>query len=187
MFDREGNKTIFSRDCLEIEVFLPNGQPLFVLCNHFKSRGYDMDGTADEKRQRQARRVSTILEKYDLTTDWIVVAGDFNDTPDRPPLQPLLNTQNLSDVLALQFPNHPQKRWTYHYDGFNQIDYLLVSNPLKEHFLRAGVERRGIYNLKKLTTASNGAVDLEQEYDTVTHWTNAASDHGAVWADFTLP
>jgi hypothetical protein len=41
MFDKDGRKTVFSRDCLEVEVLVPDGQSLHVLCNHFKSRGYD--------------------------------------------------------------------------------------------------------------------------------------------------
>jgi hypothetical protein len=28
MYDKKGGSSIFSRDCLEVEVFLPNGQPL---------------------------------------------------------------------------------------------------------------------------------------------------------------
>ena len=184
MFDKEGNKTIFSRDCLEVEVFLPDGQPLYVLCNHFKSRGYDFDGTASEKRERQAKRVAQILGEYDLTSDWVVVAGDFNDNPTSAPLQPLLNVQNMYDVLELQFPVDPMKRWTYYFNQFEQIDFVLVSKPLKDRFHKAGVKRRGMHKLKKLTMSSDGLVDVEKEYDTVTHWTNAASDHGAVWAEF---
>jgi endonuclease/exonuclease/phosphatase family metal-dependent hydrolase len=186
MFDKVGTKTVFSRDCLEVEVFLPNDQPLYVLCNHFKSRGYDYAGTADEKRRRQARRVAQILSDYDLSKEWVVVAGDLNDSPDSSPLQPLLRVSNLFDVLALEFPNDSLKRWTYHYDKFEQIDFILISRPLKERFSRAGVERRGMYNLRKLTTDSGGLVDIEQQYDTVTSWANAASDHGAVWAEFEI-
>jgi hypothetical protein len=51
----------------------------------------------------------------------------------------------------------------------------------------AGVERRGMFNVKKLTTDANRAVKVEEQFDTVTHWTNQASDHGAVWARFDLP
>lgn len=186
MFDKKDGKTIFSRDCLEVEVILPGNQPLYVLCNHFKSRGYDYDGTASEKRKRQAEQVAKILGKYKLHKDWVIVAGDLNDNPDSTPLQSLLNVQNMFDVLKLQFPSHPMKRWTYYYNNFEQIDFILVSKPLKDCFRRSGVERRGIYNLKKLTTSSNGLVDVEKEYSKVTHWTNAASDHGAVWAEFNL-
>jgi len=113
-----------------------------------------------------------------------VVAGDLNDNPASTPLRDLLAVSNMYDVLALQYPADPAKRWTYHYDKFEQIDYILVSKPLKEKFIKAGVWRSGIYGLKKMTASSSGAVDAEEEYDTVSHWTNAASDHGAVWAEF---
>jgi len=43
-----------------------------------------------------------------------------------------------------------------------------------------------MYNLRKLTTESNGKVEVEEQFDTVTHRTNQASDHGAVWAEFDL-
>ena len=186
MFDKKGKKTIFSRDCLEIEVLLSDKRSLYFLCNHFKSRGYDYSGTAAEKRKMQAQRVVEILKKYDLKNDWVIVAGDFNDNPQSAPLQPLMKVKDLYDVLALQFPNDPNKRWTYHYDNFEQIDFLMVSTPLKDRFKAAGVERRGMYELKKLTTSSNGLVEVEEEYSTVTRPSNAASDHGAVWAEFKL-
>lgn len=184
MFDKEGQTTVFSRDCLEAQIFLPNGKPLYFLCNHFKSRGYDFDGKSDEKRMRQANRVAEILGKYDLNSDWVIVAGDFNDNPNSLPLQPLLTVEGLYDVLSLQFPADRAKRWTYYYKGFEQIDFVLISKPLKEQFRKAGVERRGIHDLKKITTSSNGLVEVEEQYGTVTRWTNAASDHGAVWAEF---
>ena len=187
IFDRVGNSAVFSRDCLEVETLLPNGKSLFLLCNHFKSRGYDPNNTADGRRKRQAERVAQILQaRYDLINDWVIVAGDFNDDPGSDPLQPILSVQHLHDVLQLQFPTNPNKRWTYHYNKFEQIDYILVSEPLKAKFEKAGVERRGIYDLKTLTESSNDAVDIEQEFATVTHWRNAASDHGAVWAEFRL-
>jgi hypothetical protein len=146
--------------------------------------GYD--GTADAKRKRQARRVAELLEQYDLKKEWVVVAGDLNDSPTSPPLQPLLNVDGLHDVLQLQFPDQPAKRWTYHYDKFEQIDFVLVSEALKDRFRKAGVERRGIYGLHRLTSRSNGEVEVELEYEDVTSWRRAASDHGAVWAEFSL-
>jgi len=186
MFDKDGKTVIFSRDCLEAEVFLPGQQSLHVLCNHFKSRGYDADNTADKKRERQATAVAKILESYDLEKDWVVVAGDFNDNPGSAPLQPLLAVPGLHDVLGLQFKDDPVQRWTYHYDKFEQIDFILVSAPLKDRFRKAGVERRGIYNLKAMTMAANAKVPIEEEYTSVKKWADAASDHGAVWAEFAL-
>lgn len=185
MFDGSSRSKTFSRDCPEYEVLLPNGKSLFVLCNHLKSKGYDHNGTASARRKKQAKAIADILKTYDLAQQWVVVAGDLNDTPDSKPLKPLMGVQNLFDVLALQYPNEHKKRWTYHYNDFEQIDYILVSKPLKDRLIKAGVQRKGLYNLKKLT-ASDNTIENETQYNTVTHWTNAASDHGAVWADFDL-
>lgn len=185
MFDAVGRSKTFSRDCPEYEVLLPNGQFLYVLCNHLKSKGYGVQSESNARRKRQAEAIAEILKGYDLTEDLVIVAGDMNDTPESAPLKPLLKVRNLYDVLELQFPNAPAKRWTYHYRSFEQIDYLLVSKPLKECLVTAGVERRGIYDLHNLTAADDD-IETQREYKSVTHWTNAASDHGAVWAEFDL-
>jgi len=186
MFAKAGTSQIFSRDCLEIEVIINDNTSIYFLINHFKSKGYDADGQSDFKRERQARTVKEILNNYNLDNDYVIVAGDLNDTPDSDPLKPLTNIRKLHDVLELQFGNDMSKRWTYHYNNFVQIDYLMVSEALKNKFIDAGVERGGMYNLNKLTRESNGAVETEQQFDSVTHWTNQASDHGAVWASFDL-
>ena len=177
--DRDGSSEIFSRDCLELEVELPGGASLWILLNHFKSKGYGTQATSNARRKRQAQRVAEILESYDLRTQLVVVAGDLNDTPTSAPLRPLRNVARLHDVLALQFADKAD-RWTYHYRKNEQIDYLLVSDPLRDAFSAAGVERRGIFDVQ---TFSGGAV---QPFSTVTHYTESASDHGAVWAEFSL-
>ena len=182
MFDGSSNSRTFSRDCPEYEILLPNGKSMFLLCNHLKSKGYDFNGNADRRRKRQATAIAEILAGYDLENDWVVVAGDLNDTPDSDPLKPLMDVPNLYDVLDLQFGSQMEKRWTYHYRSFEQIDYVLVSKPLKDGFVKAGVQRKGIYNLKKLTE-NDPAIPNEVQYNKVTSWTNQASDHGAVWAD----
>lgn len=182
---------VFARDCLEVEVLLPGGKRLVVLCNHFTSK---LNGGGGDRRRAQSSRVREILGKYDLTNEWVVVAGDFNDTPDSAALAPLLSDapgqpSRLHDVLKLQFPAAPRKRWTYNSTRFEQIDFVLVSEALKSRFKRAGVFRTGMHDLEKLTS-STGAVaagiDKEKQYPTVTRWSNAASDHGAVWAEFDL-
>lgn len=185
MFDGSSSSRTFSRDCPEYEIFLPNGQPLYLLCNHLKSKGYDFNGNASNRRKRQAQAIADILAGYDLANDWVVVAGDLNDTPDSTPLKPLMDVDNLFDVLQLQFGSDTSKRWTYHYNSFEQIDYVLVSRPMKEAFVEAGVQRKGIYNLDRLT-GNDASIPDETQYSSVTSWTNQASDHGAVWADFEL-
>ncbi|MGR3310871.1 MAG: endonuclease/exonuclease/phosphatase family protein [Candidatus Brocadiales bacterium] len=180
IFDGPAKSRTFSRDCLEVEVITKDGQSIYFLVNHLKSKsGWDQRRN-DDRRKRQADRIKEILKSnYDLCRDMVVVAGDLNDTPDRQPLRPLLNIKRLNDVLELQFPN-PQDRWTYHYKSNEQIDYILVSDPLRDAFQKAGVERRGIDGVD---TYTNGQI---KPFPSVTNWRNAASDHGAVWADFNL-
>ena len=180
IYDGTPRSRTFSRDCLEITVRLPNNEDLAILCNHLKSKGYGDTVKNNKRRKRQAEAIVDILGKYKLSQDNVIVAGDLNDTHNSNPLSPLMNKRYLYDVLELQFGDDMSKRWTYHYNTFEQIDYLLISKPLKDKFIKAGVERRGIYNLERLT---NG---VEKEFSTVTHWTNAASDHGGVFAEISL-
>lgn len=178
--DRDAGRRIFSRDCLEVEVLLPGGRSLWVLLNHFKSKGYGSRRRSNERRRTQAERVAEILDDgYDLRRDLVVVAGDLNDTPDSVALRPLLELNHLYDVLAETHPD-PDERWTYYYRRREQIDYLLVSRPLREALTAAGVERRGIHGIEALTGG------VERGFSTVTSPRNAASDHGAVWADFDI-
>ena len=71
MFDGSSRSKTFSRDCPEYEVFLPNGKSLFILCNHLKSKGYDLAGTADARRKKQAKAIADILKTYDLSQQWV--------------------------------------------------------------------------------------------------------------------
>ena len=60
---------------------------------------------------------------------------------------------------------------------------MSVKNGATIYFSQLVTERLGpIW----IAASANGLVDIETEYDTVTSWTNSASDHGAVWADFTV-
>ncbi|MBL9047395.1 MAG: hypothetical protein JNK34_08830 [Tabrizicola sp.] len=181
-FARDADGEVFSRDCLEAELALPGDRRLHVLVNHFKAKDRTPE-ISDDKRRRQAAEVSRILTtRYDLKTDLVIVAGDLNDEPGSAPIKPLRDTPDLHDVFDLV--NRPKAdRWTYYYGrdkAFNAIDQMYVSTALRGHLKDAGIERRGMAGLSKLT---NGA---ETEFEGITSWRLAASDHGAVWADFDL-
>ncbi len=176
MYDRDAKGAIFSRDCLEVELELADGRPLFLLCNHLKSQGYGTPAANDAKRLRQAQRIAEVLKSYDLSQDLVIVAGDMNDQPGSPALAPLLNTAHLHDVLALQIPQ-ANDRWTYKYKKeLNQIDFLLVSDPLKDGLVKASIERRGLFNLQAITG--------QNPFASVTSEMTAASDHCAIVAEF---
>ena len=171
-------KAIFSRDCLEVEILTDQG-PIHLLANHLKSKYRD----GDDKRKAQAQEVRRILKKrYDLTTQRVAVLGDLNDTPDSDPLSPLIGMSGLTDVLESSVGLPANRRWTYRYKNeFNQIDYILVSEPLAVAVTGAGVERRGMP--PETLDGSNASV---RPFEGITSWRNAGSDHAAVFADFNL-
>ena len=182
IFADDGKGTVFSRDCLEVELTTTSGKTIYVLVNHFKAK----DRTpikSDAKRKRQAAEVSRILqERYNLKKDLVLVVGDLNDEPDSDPISPLMSTPNLLNVLDVAgIPE--SERWTYFYGtkkSFNSIDYMFMSKPMKKFFQGAGLERRGMYNLAKLTDGK------QKPFKGIDNWRLAASDHAAVWADFDL-
>ena len=167
--DRLNGNQIFSRDCPEYEVLLPDGTSLWLLCNHFKSK----IGGGGPKRTQQATRVKDILnENFNLQNDLVVVAGDLNDTPNSQPLSGLLQVNRLHDVLDHLPAGEP--RFTYK-NGPDQIDYLLVSDPLEGAIGAVHIERQGIF--------SNNFPHFPE----VTSDTTSASDHAAVVAEFNIP
>ena len=169
--DRDGNRKIFSRDCPEYEVILPDGRSLWVLPNHLKSQAFGNQAENNAKRKRQAERVAEILKQnFDLSKDLVVVAGDMNDTPGEA-LSPLLGLPGLHDV-SIVLPE--EERYTYIYrNQKNQIDYLLVSEPLRDALQNVSIERRGMHK-------------VAGHLKTVTNEANAASDHAAIVAEFQL-
>jgi endonuclease/exonuclease/phosphatase family metal-dependent hydrolase len=184
MFEKDKGSPIFSRDCLEVTIKLPGDDFLYVLVNHFKSQGYGSEKENDAKRLRQAQRVVDIIieeRNRDLTKDKVVVLGDFNAPPESKSLSPLINVRELKDVLALKIAQ-PEDRWTYHYNKNQQLDSILVSEPLQKACKQAGVERRGIFDVAKYSTKGETAWPEVQDNGV----TASASDHGAVWAEFDL-
>ena len=172
------SKARFSRDCAEFAVQLPGGNTLWVLCNHFKSRGFGSKAGNDQKRERESAQVRKILGRFDLTKDLVAVCGDFNEVPSSVSLAPLLvGIPNLRNVFE-KLPAGAD-RWTHRDDATanEPIDYLLVSKPLFTACSKADIERRGVF--RKNTPANT-------RFPTVTGDKDAASDHAAVWAEFNL-
>jgi exonuclease III len=170
-YQKDGSfRKVFNRDCAEYEVQLNDNHKLYLLCNHFKSNGYGSETENNAQRKKQAEKVNEILKKFNLKKDYVVVSGDFNDTPDSQTLQPLLSNPNLINIVE----NINGPKGTY-LNKDVQLDYLLVSLPLYGKITNVGIERRGIYN--------NGQIE---PFETVTNESNNASDHALVWADFNI-
>jgi len=179
--DMENGHRIFSRDCPEFTVRVGETMRVLLLVNHLKSKGFGSKAESDARRKAQAKRVREI---YDLRRsqgiDMIAVVGDFNDTPNSGPLQPLLSEgSDLQDISA-----HPQFQSDGRPGTFgngnkgDKIDYILLSPALSERVTSGGVWRKGVWGGKHGT--------LFPHYDEMKKPVHAASDHAAIWADIDL-
>jgi endonuclease/exonuclease/phosphatase family metal-dependent hydrolase len=179
--DTDSVGKIFSRDCPEYEIGIPTGGTLWVLVNHFKSKGFGGQASNDAKRKRQARRVREIYEAHLSTGRKLVaVIGDLNDTPDRDPLSPLLaDGSSLKDVSVHPRHNDGGRPGTHgNSTASSKIDYILLSPDLFSKVTAAGIERRGMWG------GTNGT--LWPHFPEVASAKDAASDHAALWVDLQL-
>lgn len=142
------NRPFEYRDCLEVTFDIPGTAPLTLFVNHLKSKFVSRSaGESDasyrnrvrrshQKRQSQAREVRRIVQRRfrgQLTTALFAIVGDFNDTPESPWVEPLLQWRTVTDIVARHRP--VDDRWTYYYRSRNrvsQIDYILVSRALRD-------------------------------------------------------
>jgi endonuclease/exonuclease/phosphatase family metal-dependent hydrolase len=159
---------IFSRDCLEAEIELPDGTLLTLFINHLKSKlVIREEGETDEeyamrvkdchqRRLDQAQAVcDCVRERFEDRGDALyAVVGDFNDTALSPWVAPLLESPYLTDIVSTYRPVND--RWTHYWRSKNhvsQIDFILASRALAERVARVveaesshipHIERRGL-------------------------------------------
>jgi endonuclease/exonuclease/phosphatase family metal-dependent hydrolase len=171
-----GLQRIFSRDCPEFGVHTPTGNMVWVLLNHFKSKGYGTQAASDSKRLRQAEQVGLISQRLaSENASLIAVMGDLNDTPDSAALAPLFAAgfRDVSQHPKYQSDGHPG---TYQRGGEKEkIDYILLSPALYERMQQGGVWRKGVWGPNK-----HPSWEIYPEMTTSFH---AASDHAALWCD----
>ena len=187
-------KPVFSRDCLEVAVEVEGlDRPVFVLCNHFKSQSGKSDADRAKsaaKRKDQARTVKKILKAYDLSKDYVVVLGDLNEDTSNAfkSLAALYDVENLHPVVDPSLPL--ADRYTYYFGGgkkgerLNQLDYIFLSAPLHNATSRHGFERRGIFDIDKITEKEGAAAVTP--FPEVDSWDVGASDHAGLWVEIEL-
>ncbi|MGW0711838.1 endonuclease/exonuclease/phosphatase family protein [Streptomyces sp. NPDC002643] len=166
----ESGTRVFSRDCPEFEIEV-GGEPLWILGNHFKSKGFGNAAENDKRRKAQAKRVGEIYEAARRRSPRVIVAGDLNDTLASPPVKLLLDTGLREAMTHDTYDGTPGTHGTGKRDE-QKLDYLLFSPELWERVQAVAVERRGIWAPRTFPS-----------FDTVTSKTNQASDHAALFAD----
>lgn len=176
----EDGRLIFSRDCPQYWLRTPAGNPLIVLINHLKSKGYGGPAASNARRLAQASRVKEIYDSLrERGHDNVAIVGDFNDTPSNPPLAPLLQQSDLEDIwLHAGFDDGGYPGTYGGSSASNKIDYILLSPALVERVQGAGVNRRGMWPGVR-----------PRKWDVIAELTdpkNSASDHAALWVDLDL-
>jgi predicted extracellular nuclease len=166
------NVHLFSRDCLEVAVKVAE-HTIILLINHFKSMGYspNWDKRSEVRRRLQAERVAEIVATYGVDQENFVVAGDLNTWPSALSLRSLLRDSGLYNVNEeLPAGQRGTHGWTK-----KQLDYLLVSKPLKNVLKGVEIWRKGIFGRNK------------PHYETISKKSEQASDYACVFVDFELP
>ena len=168
---------VFSRDCPEFGVRTPKRETVWVLVNHFKSKGYGAQDQSDRKRWLQAEAVRRILERLEAEkAALIAVAGDFNDTPDGAPLHPLLAESGFKDISTHKAFSGDEHPGTFgRGSARDKIDYILLSPALYERVTGGGVWRKGVWGPNKKP--------LWEVYPEMKTSFHAASDHACLFAD----
>lgn len=129
--------TLFSRDCLEVDVEVGK-KTLTLFVNHFKSMMGGRKKTSARRKLQAKEVVKLVKDRFkDPKKENFVVLGDFNDYPEKDKqgssgITSLVNWNAVENVLA----RRPRgERWTHYYKGGNdykQLDYILLSKALAE-------------------------------------------------------
>ena len=180
VFDTDDQGVVFSRDCCEYHFTTPSGDPLVVLVNHFKSKGYSAPGDPQGARRRR-RQAARVVEIYDglraAGLDLIAVLGDLNDDPASDALKPLIGGTDLRDISTHPaFDFGPRKGTFGSGNEGDKIDYVLLSPALFARATGGAVFRKGVWRGPR--TKNPWPI-----YDTLTADVHAASDHAAIYAD----
>ena len=137
------NPAFYSSRKPMVVTFIYGGEPLFIINNHFVSKGADGDlfgefqpPLLDSEAQRieQAQIVHDFVEQLLAINpeSRVVVLGDLNDFNFSPPIDLLEGS-----ILANLVETLPEdERYSYIYDGNSQtLDQILVSDQLMENLI----------------------------------------------------
>jgi uncharacterized protein len=155
-----------------VVTFVYQGEPLFVINNHFNSKGEDRDLfgefqppllDSEIQRVKQAQVVHDfVAELLEIDPNCrVIVLGDLNDFYFSTPIKMLRGNimQNLIETLPVE------ERYTYIYEGNSQnLDHILITQGLIDSFLSLDI------------------MHLNSEFDYVSRF----SDHDPLVATFVI-
>ncbi len=139
--DPNNNAFYDSRKSL-VAQFQYKGEPIFVIANHFCSKGGDDPAWSniqppvnhsEEQRKQQAEAINSFIKDL-LAADSeakIVVCGDLNDFDFSQTLQTLKGDELVNTIDSIPLLD----RYTYIYQGNSQVlDHILLSHSLKNKY-----------------------------------------------------
>ncbi|WP_326637688.1 lamin tail domain-containing protein [Streptosporangium sp. NBC_01755] len=131
-----------SRKPLVGEFLYDGNKQLFVVANHFNSKGGDAPLTSAVQppvRSSEVQRVKQATEVHDFVKDLsdksagqarVVVLGDLNDYQFSPAIQTITGNGTLLKTLIDTLP--ADQRYSYIFDGNSQVlDHILISPAIK--------------------------------------------------------
>jgi endonuclease/exonuclease/phosphatase family metal-dependent hydrolase len=136
-YSSNGVEHTMQRGILDATVDTPSG-PYRFLGVHLKSKREVEEGDQADMRLKEAhllrREIDAILREDDAAR--LVVYGDFNDTRNSPAVRAIHGSRNSPTGLAMiAIKDSRGHYWTHHWDFqdvYSRIDYVLVSNALKQ-------------------------------------------------------
>jgi endonuclease/exonuclease/phosphatase family metal-dependent hydrolase len=163
--------TLFSRDCLEVDVKLKSADKILTFfVNHFKSQGGE--NKSIDKRKRQANQVAELAQRAFEQGKYPIVLGDLNTDAQRnikdDSLKKLLDLKSLQDPFG-ELPL--SESWSQFFESgrsVSRLDYILVDNRLTVKDTE--IIRKG------LSTKARKFYDGER-YSTIGPVNTEASDH----------
>ncbi len=153
---QDNRSYLFSRDCLEVDLDVADGEALTLFVNHFKSM-IPTRASTRERREAQGAATKRIVEDRfgsRLAEARFVILGDFNDylaadDEGQSAIDELVGWSAVEDVVGRL---EEGERWTHYYDDedkCSQLDYLLLSQALatanaaaRPEIMRRGLPRR---------------------------------------------
>ncbi|MGY5858197.1 MAG: endonuclease/exonuclease/phosphatase family protein [Candidatus Thorarchaeota archaeon] len=145
----EGYNPLFSRPPLVVHLKTlvsghgwkyKHGTDLWVIINHFKSKGVYPPTYADPEPRRiqQAEWVTTLVDEIqDINRRAkVIVLGDLNTFSNEVPVYTLEDSGLNNLILKVR----KQTRYTYIYRGVSEVlDYIMVTKSLKRYFKQARI------------------------------------------------
>ncbi len=132
----------FARDLMHVQIEVGQDRVLHAFVVHLKSKRGEKENPEGAKwRLAEAVKARQIIDDISARDGaWSLIMGDFNDTPDSPPLKALLDRTDAKPATGLTDVHasiSAETRITYLKKPYRSaIDYILVNPALGERLIK---------------------------------------------------